>query len=98
MPASMNARLPAVARKRPIATDCHPLKPIGENKLETRKTADSIGFAWGFNGGLGGTRTRDQRLKRPLLYRLSYQPISFTLMLKQPQHPNQLVTVFVCDC
>jgi hypothetical protein len=25
-------------------------------------------------GGLGGTRTRDQRLKRPLLYRLSYQP------------------------
>src|SRR5258706_254774 len=28
----------------------------------------------GFSGGLGGTRTRDQRLKRPLLYRLSYQP------------------------
>ena len=26
------------------------------------------------NGGLGGTRTHDQRLKRPLLYRLSYQP------------------------
>jgi hypothetical protein len=26
------------------------------------------------NGGLAGTRTRDQRLKRPLLYRLSYQP------------------------
>ena len=25
-------------------------------------------------GGLAGTRTRDQRLKRPLLYRLSYQP------------------------
>jgi hypothetical protein len=24
---------------------------------------------------LAGTRTRDQRLKRPLLYRLSYQPI-----------------------
>lgn len=27
------------------------------------------------NGGLAGTRTQDQRLKRPLLYRLSYQPI-----------------------
>ena len=26
-------------------------------------------------GGLGVTRTHDQRLKRPLLYRLSYQPI-----------------------
>ena len=26
------------------------------------------------DGGLGGTRTHDQRLKRPLLYRLSYQP------------------------
>ena len=25
-------------------------------------------------GGLAGTRTRDPRLKRPLLYRLSYQP------------------------
>ena len=25
-------------------------------------------------GGLAGTRTQDQRLKRPLLYRLSYQP------------------------
>ena len=31
--------------------------------------------AWKMNGGLGGTRTRDQRLKRPLLYRLSYQPV-----------------------
>jgi hypothetical protein len=26
------------------------------------------------NGGLGGTRTRDQCLKRALLYQLSYQP------------------------
>ena len=26
------------------------------------------------DGGLAGTRTQDQRLKRPLLYRLSYQP------------------------
>src|SRR5438270_522826 len=29
------------------------------------------------SGGLAGTRTQDQRLKRPLLYRLSYQPIKF---------------------
>jgi hypothetical protein len=28
----------------------------------------------GESGGLAGTRTQDQRLKRPLLYRLSYQP------------------------
>jgi hypothetical protein len=28
----------------------------------------------GGSGGLVGTRTQDQRLKRPLLYRLSYQP------------------------
>ena len=26
-------------------------------------------------GGPGGTRTHDHRLKRPLLYRLSYQPM-----------------------
>ena len=26
-------------------------------------------------GGLGGIRTRDQRIKSPLLYRLSYQPV-----------------------
>jgi hypothetical protein len=28
--------------------------------------------------GLGGTRTHDQRLKRPLLYRLSYEPVTST--------------------
>lgn len=28
-----------------------------------------------FHGGLGGIRTRDQRIKSPLLYRLSYQPV-----------------------
>ena len=35
-------------------------------------------------GGLAGTRTRDQRLKRPLLYRLSYQPIRGTRTLINP--------------
>ena len=35
------------------------------------------------SGGLAGTRTQDQRLKRPLLYRLSYQPTGrFTLVAK----------------
>ena len=37
---------------------------------------------WGRDGpvacGLGGTRTHDQRLKRPLLYRLSYEPVTST--------------------
>ena len=28
-----------------------------------------------FHGGLAGIRTRDQRIKSPLLYRLSYQPV-----------------------
>ena len=26
------------------------------------------------SGGVGGTRTHDQRIKSPLLYRLSYHP------------------------
>ena len=26
-------------------------------------------------GGMGGDRTHDKRLKRPLLYRLSYHPV-----------------------
>ena len=30
------------------------------------------------NGGLTGTRTRDHRLKRAMLYRLSYQPAVIT--------------------
>jgi hypothetical protein len=34
----------------------------------------SIGFK---NGGLAGTRTLDQCLKRALLYQLSYQPTEF---------------------
>ena len=40
-----------------------------------------------YDGGLAGTRTRDQRLKRPLLYRLSYQPphpIEGTSKLNEP--------------
>lgn len=30
-----------------------------------------------FYGGFGGIRTHDQRLKRPLLYRLSYESFWF---------------------
>ena len=30
----------------------------------------------GWRGGVGGTRTHDQRIKSPLLYRLSYHPSS----------------------
>ena len=32
------------------------------------------GLLWNKTGGLAGTRTRDQCLKRALLYQLSYQP------------------------
>src|ERR1019366_8159328 len=35
-------------------------------------------------GGLGGTRTHDQRLKRPLLYRLSYGPVTSTNKTCEP--------------
>ena len=35
------------------------------------------------NGGLTGTRTRDHRLKRAMLYRLSYQPAVFFLPPEQ---------------
>ena len=39
-------------------------------------------------GGLAGTRTRDQRLKRPLLYRLSYQPAG-AREISPPHQPMQ---------
>lgn len=39
------------------------------------------------NGGLTGIRTQDQRLKRPLLYQLSYQPLK--------KCPN-IVPIFLC--
>ena len=35
--------------------------------------AETAGY-FNKNGGLTGTRTRDHRLKRAMLYRLSYQP------------------------
>ena len=37
----------------------------------------------GWNGGLAGTRTLDQCLKRALLYQLSYQPAVFAKKTKQ---------------
>jgi hypothetical protein len=46
---------------------------IDWSRPEERKPSHS------FNGS-AGTRTRNQRLKRALLYRLSYRPISFFLL------------------
>ena len=45
------------------------LMPPGPRRRSISMKAASVR-----SGGLAGTRTRDQRLKRPLLYRLSYQP------------------------
>lgn len=42
-------------------------------KRQTVVTHPRKPVGW-WSGGLAGTRTQDQRLKRPLLYRLSYQP------------------------
>ena len=40
------------------------------------QNANSLHILRRGGGGLAGTRTQDQRLKRPLLYRLSYQPVN----------------------
>ena len=48
------------------------------------------------SGGLGGTRTLDQRLKRPLLYRLSYQPTDVSLEVLEGGPANE-VTVTLSD-
>ena len=66
--------LPAIATKSRIPACSTPLKAIDGLQVESGVWRDSRGLVGVFNGGLGGTRTRDQRLKRPLLYRLSYQP------------------------
>ena len=44
-----------------------------ETRIEALFYAGFIGF---LSGGLAGTRTLDQCLKRALLYQLSYQPTS----------------------
>ena len=52
---------------------CHSteLNRIAEYLIFTPFYEGKPGFE---NGGLAGTRTRDQCLKRALLYQLSYQP------------------------
>jgi ferredoxin len=55
--------------------DCHELRRKNPAVLKAYLRA----FAGVLNGGLAGTRTLDQRLKRALLYRLSYQPTPWNL-------------------
>jgi hypothetical protein len=52
------------------------LPDIGSHSRELNGDSGTktLSFINVLDGGLVGTRTRDQRLKRPLLYRLSYQP------------------------
>ena len=73
-PVSCFERLPTVARI------CH-LDPIGQDctrlavgSLKPLNSFVYTGFIDVLNGGLAGTRTPDQCLKRALLYQLSYQP------------------------
>ncbi len=40
------------------------------------------------NGGLGGNRTHDQRIKSPMLYRLSYQPVEGCWQLDAGSSPQ----------
>src|ERR1044072_1714975 len=54
-------------------------------------------FARSF-GGLAGTRTRDQRLKRPLLYRLSYQPRRKEWKLNGETSREQAASAVVTGC
>ena len=43
--------------------------------LSSYFTAASCPISLEFDGGLAGARTRDQRIKSPVLYQLSYQPV-----------------------
>ncbi len=48
-----------------------------DNAQATKKPTGEVGLVVVFTGFLGGSaeiRTRDQRIKSPLLYRLSYRP------------------------
>ena len=56
---------------RPHWTELH---PICTRNTKSHKTLYLCGFYGFLNGGLAGTRTPDQCLKRALLYQLSYQP------------------------
>jgi hypothetical protein len=70
-----------------ICQICHKLPnsfPLGRIEADCREsgclpdfTRENRLFRGIKDSGLGGTRTHDQCLKRALLYRLSYQPITF---------------------
>ncbi len=45
------------------------------------------GIFRGAKNGLAGTRTRDQRLKRALLYQLSYQPTTIRAAKRSDESP-----------
>jgi hypothetical protein len=64
-------RLPEIALLKQIATDCHPLRKEARTVILRCVYAC---FPRIPSGGLAGTRTLDQCLKRALLYQLSYQP------------------------
>ena len=55
---------------------CEPLLPTPRIGITDRTRYIKI-YSLQKNGGLTGARTRDSRLKRAVLYRLSYQPIRF---------------------
>src|ERR1041385_7199467 len=55
----------------PIEPDCCQLAGKRNKRIGCLKT---LGFIEKRSGGLAGTRTLDQCLKRALLYQLSYQP------------------------
>jgi hypothetical protein len=46
------------------------------------------GAANAFSGGSGGARTHDQRLKRALLYRLSYRPVGGEIIASRRARPR----------
>ena len=55
-----------------------PINPYHFKTADEKKPLKQIAkrlFLLVFHGGLAGIRTRDQRIKSPLLYRLSYQPV-----------------------
>ena len=56
---------------------------------EYDKPIDSIGFNGVFNGEPAGTRTRDHKLKRLVLYQLSYWPTTRPCRADGPQRLKQ---------
>ena len=68
---SWRAAMRAKGKRLVVTNGCFDLLHLGHiTYLESARAAgDAL---------LVGTRTQDQRLKRPLLYRLSYQPVKGT--------------------